>query len=428
MPVTTATAEKGDIPVTVNALGTITPLATITVKSQIAGLLTEVAFQEGQMVQKGDLLALVDPRPYQHALEQAQGQLERDQALLKNAQLDAQRYKTLFAQDSIAKQQLDTQNALVLQYTGTVQTDQAQVDTAKLNLNYCYIRAPLTGRVGLRLVDPGNYISVGDSTGIAVITQMQPITAIFTVAEDNLPPILQRLRQNVQLPVTAYDRGLKTKLADGAVSSIDNQIDTTTGTVKLRAQFANKDEMLFPNQFVNIALLVNTIRDATVIPTAAVQRGAPGTFVYVVTHNGGDKEKEAAEKSKESWFSRLVDSIKEFLGEHLGSSEKKRVAPTVAVRPVKLGVSSGERIAVDSGLAPGDVVVTDGADRLKDGAPVIPSNSVSANTETKLDNAQQDAARSDSTNGESGAQHDQSGAHQHRRHRDGSGSGEGSAQ
>jgi len=331
MPVATAKVERGDVPITLNALGTVTPLATVTVRSQIAGLLTEVSFQEGQMVKKGDLLALVDPRPYQHALEQAQGQLERDRALLKNAELDAARYKTLFEQDSIARQQVDTQNALVLQYKGTVQTDQAQVDTARLNLNYCYIKAPLTGRVGLRLVDSGNYISVGDANGIAVITQMAPITVIFTVPEDVLPQVLQRFRQKVELPVTAYDRGMKNVLAKGVVTTIDNQIDTTTGTVKLRAEFPNTDETLFPNQFVNIALLVDTVRDAMIVPVSAIQRGAPGTFVYLVNADN-----------------------------------------TVAVRPVTLGVQSGERVAVTAGLALNDAVVTDGADRLTEGAKIIP--------------------------------------------------------
>jgi multidrug efflux system membrane fusion protein len=328
-PVATATAAKGDIPVTLNALGTITPLATVTVHSQIAGILTEVKFQEGQLLHEGDVLAIVDPRPYQHALDQAQGQLERDQALLTNAELDAARYKTLFEQDSIAKQQLDTQVALVRQDRGVVQTDKAAVDTAKLNLSYCTIRAPLTGRVGLRQVDPGNYVGVGDVSSIAVITQMKPITAIFTIAEDNLPSVLQHLRQNQTLSVTATDRRQKVKLATGVVTTIDNQIDTTTGMVKLRAQFANDDEMLFPNQFVNIELLVDTVRDATVVPVAAIQRGAPGTFVYLV---GNDSK--------------------------------------VTVRPVKLGPEAGERVAIESGLAPGDVVVVDGADRLKEGARV----------------------------------------------------------
>jgi multidrug efflux system membrane fusion protein len=219
----------------------------------------------------------------------------------------------------------------VLQYKGVVQADQAQVDTARLNLNYCYIKAPLTGRVGLRLVDPGNYISVGDSNGIAVITQMKPITVIFTLPEDALPRVLQRLRQKAELPVTAYDRGMKNVLATGTVTTIDNQIDTTTGTVKLRAEFPNTDETLFPNQFVNIALLVDTVHDALVLPVAAVQHGAPGTFVYVVNADN-----------------------------------------TVAVRPVTVGVQSGERVAVTSGVQLGDTIVTDGADRLTEGATVVP--------------------------------------------------------
>jgi multidrug efflux system membrane fusion protein len=377
--VATATAEKGDIPVIQNALGTITPLAMVTVRSQIAGVLTDVSFKEGQMVKAGDLLAVVDPRPSQHALEQAEGQLERDQALLKNAELDAARYKLLFEQDSIAKQQLDTQNALVRQYHGTVQTDQGQVDAAKLNLSYCYIKAPITGRVGLRLVDPGNYVSVGDATGLAVITQMQPITAIFTLPEDSLRPVLQRLRQGVTLPVTAYDRGVKNKLAEGVVTTIDNQIDTTTGTIKLRAQFANTDESLFPNQFVNISLLVNTVRDAVVIPTSAVQRGAPGTYVYIV--NKVDKDAEERELQKKPWWQRMLVKVKALFaskdsprggvrGNWSGGAGAANL-PTVSIRPIKLGQAAGERVAVESGLAVGDLVVTDGADRLKDGGKVI---------------------------------------------------------
>ncbi|TAL04389.1 MAG: efflux RND transporter periplasmic adaptor subunit [Rhodospirillaceae bacterium] len=375
MPIATAVAEKGDMPVAVNALGTVVPLATITVRSQIAGLLTEVPFQEGQMVQKGDLLALVDPRPYQHALEQMEGQLQRDQALLKNAELDQSRYKTLLEQDSIAKQQLDTQEALVLQYRGTVQTDQAQVDTAQLNLSYCYIKAPLTGRVGLRLVDSGNYISVGEATGIAVITQMRPITVIFTVPEDNLPQILQRLRHNADLPVTAYDRGMKTVLGTGSVSSIDNQIDTTTGTVKLKARFSNDDEMLFPNQFVNISLLVDTIRDATIVPASAIQRGAPGAFVYVVNSAKAAKDVADAKGDNDSKNAGIIGRLKNKLLSHSnGSGDSGDSGDVVSVRPVKMGASSGERVVIESGLMPGDVVVTDGGDRLKDGAAVIVSS------------------------------------------------------
>jgi multidrug efflux system membrane fusion protein len=330
MAVNVAKVEKGDIAVILNALGTVTPLQTVTVKTQINGQLQQIAFQEGQLVKKGDFLAQIDPRPYQAALEQAQGSLARDQALLKNAQVDLERYRKLVAEDSIARQQLDTQEALVRQYQGTIVTDQAAVDNAKLNLDYCHIVSPVTGRVGLRQVDQGNYVTPGDANGIVVVTQLQPISVLFTLPEDNVLPVTKPFHAGQPLAATAMDRNNSVKLATGALSNIDNQIDTTTGTFKLRAQFENTDESLFPNQFVNIQLLVNTLHDQTVVPTAAIQRGAPGTFVYFVNPDS-----------------------------------------TVSVKPVKLGVAQGERQAILSGIAPGDTVVTDGVDRLRDGAKVI---------------------------------------------------------
>jgi len=329
MPVVAVAAAKGDIAISLNALGTVTPLATVTVKTQIAGQLTQVAFQEGQTVRAGDFLAQIDPRPYQLSLAQYEGQLQRDQALLKAAEVDLARYKTLVAQDSIARQTLDTQDALVQQYRGTVETDQAQVNNAKLNLVYCHIVAPVTGRVGLRQVDPGNYVQTSDTNGIVVITQMQPITVLFTLPEDNLPAVVKRLHAGASLGVTVFDRGQTTQLATGRLVTFDNQIDTTTGTVKLRAQFDNRDEMLFPNQFVNTQLLVDTLKDATVIPTSAVQRGAPGTYVYLVKPDN-----------------------------------------TVTVRTITLGPAAGERVAIVSGIEPGDKVVVDGGDKLREGAQV----------------------------------------------------------
>jgi multidrug efflux system membrane fusion protein len=325
----TTKVEKGDMPVTLTELGTVTPLAAVTVKTQINGQLTEVAFQEGQMVKKGDFLAQIDPRPYQVALEQAEGQLAKDQAALKNAQVDLKRYQTLVSQKSIATQTLDTQVATVQQDIATVQSDQAQVDTQKLNLIYCHIVAPVTGRVGLRQVDPGNYVQTSDPSGIVVITQIQPISVIFTLPEDNLPSVMKRLNAGVKLPVTAFDRSGITKLDTGRLDTVDNQIDTTTGTVKLRAIFDNPEEVLFPNQFVNAQLLVDTLHNADLVPNAAIQRGAPGTFVYVVKPD-----------------------------------------ETVAAQPVTLGPGDSQRTAVTKGLQPGQLVVTDGADRLKDGAKV----------------------------------------------------------
>ena len=328
-PVVTAPAVIGNIDITISALGTVTPLATVTVVSQIAGQLMRVNYVEGQKVQKGDLLIEIDSRPYELALAQAQGALERDQALLQTAELDLKRYQDLVKTNAIPRQQLDTQASLVIQDRGNVLTDQAQIDTQKLNIAYCHIVAPVTGRVGLRLVDPGNYVTPSLTTGLVVITQLQPISVIFTVPEDYLPQIVDRLRQNATLTTTAYDRSGTTQLSSGTLSTLDNQIDTTTGTLKLRAQFANEDENLFPNQFVNIKLLVDTLHDVIVIPTSAVQRGAPGTFVYLVNQDN-----------------------------------------MVVVKPIMLGPTSGDKVAVNSGLSPGDRVVIDGADKLRNGARV----------------------------------------------------------
>jgi multidrug efflux system membrane fusion protein len=328
-PVGIAAAAKADIPIVIRALGTVTPLANVTIKTQITGQLVQVAFTEGQAVKKDELLAVVDPRPYEVALQNAEGTLAKDQALLKNAQIDLQRYKTLVAQDSIARQQYDTQAALVRQYEAQLITDQAVVDAAKLNLVYTRIIAPVAGRIGLRLVDPGNYVTMGDATGICVITEMQPMSVIFTIPEDSLPQVRQRLRAGATLPVTALDRAQKNQLGQGTVSTTDNQIDTTTGTVRLRAIFDNADEALFPNQFVNVRLLADTVKDAITVPVAAVQRGQPGTFVYLV-----------------------------------------KADDTVGIRVIETGATDGEKTAVTKGLEVGDQVVIDGVDRLRDGAKI----------------------------------------------------------
>jgi len=329
IPVGVASAAEGDIPIVIKALGTVTPLATVTVKTQITGQLVQVEFTEGQAVKQGDLLAVVDPRPYEVALQNANGTLAKDEALLKNAQVDLARYKTLVAQESIARQQYDTQAALVRQYEAQLVTDHALVDSAKLNLVYTRIIAPTSGRIGLRLVDKGNYITMGDLTGICVLTQMQPMSVLFTIPEDSLPPVRKRLRAGATLEVRALDRAQKNKLGVGKLATTDNQIDTTTGTVKMRAIFDNADESLFPNQFVNIRLLVDTVKDATVVPVAAVQRGQPGTFVYLV-----------------------------------------KADDTVEIRKIETAATDGEKIAVTSGLEVGDQVVIDGTDRLRDGAKI----------------------------------------------------------
>ncbi|KVV58006.1 RND transporter MFP subunit [Burkholderia territorii] len=333
-PVSVATATQGEMPIVLSALGTVTPLANVTVKTQLSGYLQSVAFQEGQIVKKGDLLAQIDPRPYQVALENAEGTHARDAALLATARIDLKRYQTLLSQDSIASQTVDTQASLVKQYEGTVKTDQAAIDSAKLNLAYARITAPVSGRVGLRQVDPGNYVTPGDTNGIVVITQLQPMSVIFTTSEDNLPQILKQVNAGRKLSVTAYNRNNTVPLETGSLETLDNQIDTSTGTVKLRATFDNKEGLLFPNQFVNTRLLVDVMRNATIVPTAAVLTGSIGQFVYIVKPDN-----------------------------------------TVTVRKVKTGPVDGERTSIVSGVAIGERVVTDGSDRLREGAKItIPAD------------------------------------------------------
>ena len=329
VPVVAAPARKGTIDVYIDALGTVTPRNMVVVRTRVDGQLQSVAFREGQDVKAGDLLAQIDPRPFEVQLTQANGQMARDQALLKNAQIDLERYKTLLAQDSISKQQVDTQEALVRQYQGAVQSDQGAIDSAKLQITYSRITAPITGRVGLRQVDPGNMVHASDSNGLVTITQVKPVTVIYPVPEDNVPRIFKRMQGGQDIAVDAYDRGGKNKLATGRLLTVDNQIDTATGTVKLKAEFPNQDGALFPNQFVNVRMAVETHQDATLVPTAAIQRGAPGTFVFLVKE---DK--------------------------------------SVAVTPVKLGTVEGETAEVQSGLQSGNLVVVDGADKLRDGSKV----------------------------------------------------------
>ena len=362
-----ATVTQGDMPVLLNALGTVTPLATVTVRTQIAGQLMEVGFQEGQLVHKGDFLAQIDPRPYEISLLQAQGTLAHDQAVLAQAQADLGRYEILLKQDSVSGQQVDDQRFLVKQTEGQVAADQAQVKTFQLDLTYCHIVAPVDGRVGLRQVDAGNYVQTSDTNGLVVITKLSPISVIFTLPEDNLPAVQARLNSGAQLPVTAYDRAGVALLANGVLRTTDNQIDTTTGTLKLRAYFPNTDLRLFPNQFVNARLLVNTEHGVTIVPSAALQTGSIGQYVYVAQPGN-----------------------------------------TVTVRTVKQGIVSGERTSILSGVQPGEQVVIDGVDRLREGAKIMVSATVPASGAQGASGAAS-GARAHGASGASGA----SGAHAH---------------
>ena len=329
VPVAATAAKLGNLNLYISAIGTVESFNTATVKTRVDGQIVRILFKEGQLVHAGDLLAEIDPRPYQVQLTQAEGQMARDLANLNNAKVLFQRDQELYAQNVIARQDLDNQQALVGQYAGTVKNDQGLIDSAKLNLAYSKITAPISGRAGLRLVDVGNIVHATDPTGLLVITQFQPISLIFSVPEDDLPRIAAATRANSQLPVDAYNRDFRNKLATGFLLTTDNQIDQTTGTIKLKAQFANDDSSLFPNQFVNAKLLVDTRKNAVIVPAAAVQRSSQGTFVYVVM------------------------------------SDK-----TVAMRPVKVGATQGELIALDSGVKPGELVVTDGVDKLRQGSKV----------------------------------------------------------
>ena len=328
-PVSVGVARAGDIRVWLDALGTVTPRNLVTVRAKVDGTLLRVNFREGQMVRTGGLLAEIDPRPFQIQLDQARGQLVRDTALLDNARLDLARYKELLAKDAIARQQVDTQEALVRQYQGAVATDRGQIDNAALQLEWTRVTAPSPGRIGLRQVDPGNQVRASDANGIASIAQLQPITVVFSVPEANLPAINRRLSGREALPAQAWDRERSNRLADGRVLTTDNQIDPSTGTIKVKAEFANKDGALFPNQFVNIRLLLDTLHQVLAVPGAAIQRGDKGGFVYRVGADGA-----------------------------------------VATIPVAPGAVDGDWVAVTGDLQAGDKVVVDGADKLRDGAKV----------------------------------------------------------
>ena len=336
VPVVVAAAHRGDLPVYFNGLGNVTAYNTVTVRSRVDGQIVNVAFKEGQYVHEGDLLVQIDPRPFQVQLEQAQGQLAKDQAQRKDAQVNLERFQLLFKEGVIPQQQLDTQAALVGQFDGAITSDQSQIDNAKLQLSFSHVTAPISGRVGLRLIDPGNIVHATDVNGLVLITQLQPIAVLFSLPQDQLPQVNAKLRAGVQLTVEAFNRDNTEKIATGKLLTIDNQIDTTTGTYRLKSVFNNSDNVLFPNQFVNVRLFVDTKHDLTIVPSPAIQRGPQGTFVYIV---GSDN--------------------------------------TVKIRPVTIALTTGNSIGLSSGLDTGDVVVIDGQDKLQDGSRVNPTMATS---------------------------------------------------
>ncbi|HEY1648276.1 MAG TPA: efflux RND transporter periplasmic adaptor subunit [Terracidiphilus sp.] len=390
VPVTYATATKGSIGVYLDAIGTVTPVYTDSITAQVTGVITSVHYREGQTVRKGDPLVDIDPRPYAAQLAEAQGALERDQNLLAEAQMDLERYKTAWAKNAIPRQTLEDQDKLVLQDQGTVKNDEGTVQYDQVQLAYCHITSPIEGRVGLRLVDPGNLVTANSTTTLVVVTQTTPITVIFTLAEDSLPEVLQQMHAGKALQVQAYDRSQQTLLSTGKLITVDNQIDTTTGTVKLRAEFNNAKSMLFPNQFVNTRLLVKTLENQTLVPSSAIQHNGSTDFVYVIQNigagNGRNRNPAAQNNPQNKSQGKAQNNPQDGQGQNAGSQGSEGATARAVMRKVTSGISDNGNTAV-TGINPGTVVANSSFQKLVNNSPVYQSKVALPTTDESEDNA-----------------------------------------